>query len=162
MSIAKDVQVLLAQKTAVTLRGDHGMTLRAEVTPRNEYSLKMECATGWETILLVGNGGDVLMQRTLFEAVAATVAAMLQSAAAKASRAIATVQPESAPRCAFYREIRRCYAIAREAGCDVKADEAMRASFSRFLGRAVSSREELNGSEWYEIGSAIKTFQLSW
>ena len=162
MSIAKDVQVLLATKTAVTLRGDHGLKLRAEVTPRNEYSLKMECATGFETILLVGNRGDVLMERTLFDAVAATVAAMLQSAAAKAARAIATVKAESAPRCAFYREIRRCYAIAREAGLDVKADAKMRESFSRFLGREIESREELRAGDWYLIASEIKAHRLSW
>ncbi len=65
-------------------------------------------------------------------------------------------------RCAWYREIRRCYAIAREAGCDVKADESMRAAIGRFLGRAVASREELNGNDWHEVGSAIKSHQLAW
>ncbi len=65
-------------------------------------------------------------------------------------------------RCAWYREIRRCYAIAREAGCDVKADEAMRAAFSRFLGRAVPSREVLDSSDWVKVGDAIKAHQLAW
>jgi DNA-binding Lrp family transcriptional regulator len=65
-------------------------------------------------------------------------------------------------RCAWYREIRRCYAIAREAGLDVKADAKMRASFSRFLGRAIESREELRAGDWYLIASEIKAHRLSW
>ncbi len=65
-------------------------------------------------------------------------------------------------RCAWYREIRRCYAIAREAGCDVKADESMRAAFSRFLGRAIESREAMNGGDWFLVANAIKAHQLAW
>jgi len=65
-------------------------------------------------------------------------------------------------RCAWYREIRRCYAIAREAGCDVKADEAMRAAFSRFLCKPVASRETMNGRDWLLVADAIKAHRLSW
>jgi hypothetical protein len=65
-------------------------------------------------------------------------------------------------RCPFYREIRRCYAIASEAGCDVKADEAMRAAFGRFLGRAVESRAAMNGADWLLVGNEIKAHRLAW
>jgi DNA-binding Lrp family transcriptional regulator len=164
-SIAKDLQVVLMHKTAVTLRGDCGTVLRAQVTPRNEYALALQCATGFETVLLVGNGGDVLMARTLFECVAETVAAMLLSEADKAAQAPQKCEAAKAsakPRCAFYREIRRCYAIAREAGLDVKADARMRAAFSRFLGRKVESREEMRAGDWLLVADAIKGRRLSW
>ena len=65
-------------------------------------------------------------------------------------------------RCPFYREIRRCYAIAREAGCDVKADEAMRAAFGAFLCKPVASRETLTGSDWSACGDAMKAGYLTW
>jgi hypothetical protein len=65
-------------------------------------------------------------------------------------------------RCEFYPVIRRCYAIAREAGLNVKADDAMRAAFSRFLGREVETRETLRAGDWLLIGNAIKAQRLSW
>lgn len=74
----------------------------------------------------------------------------------------AAPQRAKAPRCPFYREIRRCYAIAREAGCDVKADEQMRRAFSRFLGRQIESREAMNGGDWFLVANAIKAHQLAW
>lgn len=69
---------------------------------------------------------------------------------------------KSAPRCTWYRDIRRCYAIAREVGLDVKADDAMRAAFACFLGREVPTREVLDGDDWFLIGNAIKSRRLSW
>ncbi len=70
--------------------------------------------------------------------------------------------PEIAPRCPFYREIRRAYAIARDCGLDVKADEAMRAEFGRLLGRPIETREAMNGADWGRVGNAMKEGQLSW
>lgn len=69
---------------------------------------------------------------------------------------------ERAPRCPFYREIRRCYAIAREAGLDTEADEAMRAAFARYLGRTVPTRETLCGADWARVANAIKGKRLAW
>jgi hypothetical protein len=168
-SIAKDLQVVLMHKAAVTLRGAFGTVLHAQVTPRNEYALSLQCATGFETVLLVGNGGDVLMARTLFECVAETVAAMLSSEADKAAQTASqapqkceAAKVSSKPRCAFYREIRRCYAIAREAGLSTRSDAAMRAAFSRFLGREVETRETLRAGDWAQIGTAIKCGELAW
>jgi DNA-binding Lrp family transcriptional regulator len=69
---------------------------------------------------------------------------------------------KSGARCAWYRDIRRCYAVAREAGLDVKADAKMRESFGRFLGREIESREELRAGDWYLIASEIKAHRLSW
>lgn len=71
-------------------------------------------------------------------------------------------QAVKAPRYPFYREIRRAYAIAREAGLDTKADEAMRAAFASILGRKVPSRETMNGRDWLLVGNAIKERRLTW
>jgi hypothetical protein len=65
-------------------------------------------------------------------------------------------------RCTWYRDIRRAYAIAREAGLDTKADAAMRAAFSRYLGRDVPSRETLDGDDWFRVGDAMKAGMLTW
>ena len=68
----------------------------------------------------------------------------------------------SAPRCPFYKSIRRCFAIAKEAGLDTRADAAMCAAFSAFLGRAVPTRETMNGRDWLLVGDAIKSRRLAW
>jgi Tfp pilus assembly protein PilE len=94
---------------------------------------------------------------------AASLAAMMPACAAL------VVTPQHAPqtatqraRCPFYRSIRRAYAIARDAGLDTKADEAMRAAFGRCLGRAIASRDELNGGDWALLGDEIKARRLAW
>jgi hypothetical protein len=71
------------------------------------------------------------------------------------------VASESRPRCPHYRAIRRAFAIAREKGLDVRADEAMRAAFGRCLGRTVETRECMNGGEWQAVGDAMKR-GLAW
>lgn len=68
----------------------------------------------------------------------------------------------AAPRCPFYKSIRYCFAVARDAGLDCKADDAMCAAFAAFLGRAVPSRETLNGRDWLAVGNAIKSKKLAW
>ncbi len=75
---------------------------------------------------------------------------------------LAASAPAKPVRCAWYRDIRRCYAIAREAGLDTKADAAMRAAFSRYLRKRIESREEMNGSDWVAVGDGIKARVLAW
>jgi pyrroline-5-carboxylate reductase len=117
-------------------------------------------------------GGVCEYSRVLFSCVAETIIETLRNAAqapqaCEAMPAPATSQnvaqeAVAAPRCVHFKSIKRVYAIARDAGLNVKADEAMRAAFSRFLGRAISSREELNGRDWLLIGDAIKARHLAW
>jgi hypothetical protein len=45
---------------------------------------------------------------------------------------------------------------------NVKADEAMRASFSRFLGRDIESRAAMNAADWLLVGNEIKAHRLAW
>ncbi len=71
-------------------------------------------------------------------------------------------QAAKAPRCSHFKAIKRAYAIAREAGLNVKADEAMRAAFSGFLCKPVASRETLSGSDWSACGDAMKAGYLTW
>jgi hypothetical protein len=68
----------------------------------------------------------------------------------------------TAPRCPHWNCIKRAYAIMREAGLNSKADAAMRAAFSRYLGREVESRDTLSGGEWLLLGDAIKGNRLAW
>ncbi len=96
--------------------------------------------------------------RAEMEAVRAFLA-QLESAAAAPEAASTRAKKV---RCAWYRDIRRAFAIAREVGCDTKADEAMRAAFSRFLGRTIESREALDGYDWVEVGDAMKAGLLAW
>jgi hypothetical protein len=71
-------------------------------------------------------------------------------------------QAAKAPRCAHFKAIKRAYAIAAKAGLNVKADEAMRAAFSRFLCKPVASRETLSGSDWSACADAVKCGYLTW
>jgi hypothetical protein len=66
------------------------------------------------------------------------------------------------PRCCFHKAIRRCFAIAKDAGLDTRADEAMRAAFANYLCRDVPSRESLSGGDWLLVGNAIKSKRLAW
>lgn len=65
-------------------------------------------------------------------------------------------------RCAHSKEIRRCFAIAREHGLDTRADEAMRAAIGRQLGFTVETREVLNGYQWKQVGDMVKRGALAW
>jgi hypothetical protein len=71
-------------------------------------------------------------------------------------------QRDSGAKCPFYRRIRFAFGMAQNRGLDTEADEAMRAAFSRFLGRTITSREELDGDEWLLVGKAIKNKLLTW
>ena len=172
--MANDLQTVLFRRVDVTMRGEYGTTLRAQVTPKNNCALYQLCASGWELIFVVSNGGEVLMQRALFDCVRATIAAALRIEAVEEARRCGAMQPAKTQpvaveatqpvkaRCPHYREIRRCYAIAREAGLDVKADGAMRAAFGRFLGRVIESRAALHGRDWNLVGDAIQVRALVW
>jgi hypothetical protein len=70
--------------------------------------------------------------------------------------------PAKKARCEFYREIRRFYAIATEAGLNTKEFERMRGGFSAFLSRRIESRSELDGADWVKLGNAIKARRLTW
>lgn len=73
--------------------------------------------------------------------------------------------PPNAPqtgKCAHSKEIRRCFAIAREHGLDTRANEPMRAAIGRALGCSVETREVLNGLQWRKVGDKIKSGHLAW
>ncbi len=158
--IAEGLKAVLQNREAVTMCGDYDVELFAKRTASGEMALSMKGATGWETILLVGTRGDVLVQRTLFETVAATVAATLKSEADKAAR-IAPAKV-NVVRCPHWKSIKRAYAIARECGLNTRNADAFRAACSRFLCREIESRDELRGSDWEAIGTAIKCGELAW
>jgi len=82
--------------------------------------------------------------------------------AIQAPESASATKVSSKPRCAHYASIRRFYAIARDAHLSVKADDAIRASLGRYLGREVSSRESLSGSEWESAATAVKCGELAW
>jgi sugar phosphate isomerase/epimerase len=64
--------------------------------------------------------------------------------------------------CAWAKEIRRFFAIAKERGLDTKNDESMRRAFENFFFRPVASREELDGRDWAQAADAVKSNQLAW
>lgn len=111
--------------------------------------------------LAVETGKDAI--EAYFRAEVANARAFLAFHAPKPAAPKQSAQREaSAPRCSFHREIRRAFAIMREAGLDAKNSDAMREAFARFLGREITSREELTGNEWNWLGSAIKRRELAW
>ncbi len=65
-------------------------------------------------------------------------------------------------RCPHYKAIRRCYAIAKDRGLNVKDEPAMRRAFGRALGREVTTREELGASDWQAVGDMMKRGTLAW
>jgi hypothetical protein len=79
------------------------------------------------------------------------------------ARQIATERQEPTnPRCSWVAAIRRCFGLAKGAGLDTKADEAMRAAIGAMLGRAVASRSELSASDWLDVGDGIRRGELAW
>lgn len=70
--------------------------------------------------------------------------------------------PARRPRCLHYKTIRIAFAIAKDKGLDTRADEAMRAAFSRVLGRKIDSRDEMSGNDWCQVGRAMKFHGLGW
>jgi hypothetical protein len=76
----------------------------------------------------------------------------------------ATLEPKAAKTktpCAWAKEIRRFFAIAREHGLDRNEDRS-RGALSLFLGRRIESRAELNGREWSICADAIRDGRLFW
>ena len=67
-------------------------------------------------------------------------------------------------RCNHYKAIRRCYAIARDAGLDIsKAGKArMRHCFETVTGQCVESRSEYSGAAWMRFGDAVKSGAARW
>jgi len=174
MSIAQGLKEVLQNRDAVTMRGEFGIELFAKRTKNNELALSMKGANGWELVALIG--GAVEYSRVLFSCVAETVAAMLKSEAQNAAQAPQSCEAVNvsaasqnvaqgavaAPHSPRVKSFRRVFAVAREAGLDIRADAPMRDAFSRFLGRHVESRAALQPADLLLISNAIKTHQLSW
>lgn len=114
----------------------------------------------WASRGFAGRGYRVAVAR--LEAIEYVLRVLEFAQAIEAAQAVA-VKPARV-RCPWYREIRRAYAIAREAGLDTSedADQAMRDAFARYLGRAVPSRETLHGGDWARVANAIKGRRLAW
>lgn len=66
------------------------------------------------------------------------------------------------PRCAFHKEIRRCFAIAKERGLNVKDESGMRAAICRAFGFTIASRDVLNAGDWKTVGDMVKRGELAW
>ena len=97
------------------------------------------------------------------------IVALFTRETARIEAQLAPLHAECAPKtaktktpCAWAAEIRRCFAIARERGLDTKNDTGFRRAVENFLCREVPSREVLDGTEWREIGDAIKSKRLAW
>jgi hypothetical protein len=101
------------------------------------------------------------MQSATAPAIEAAPAAL--PAAPIITRQIATEREESAkPRCPWAAAIRRAFGIAKGAGLDTRADDAMRAAIGAMLGRAVSSRSHLTAGDWLLVGDGIRRGELAW
>ncbi len=170
MSIAKELEAVLQGRDEVTLRGAYGVELFAKRLKNDELALSMKCANGWELVAMIG--GVCEYSRVLFGCVAETIAETLRNAApapqaceavnVSAARENVAQRAVAASHSPSVKSIRRCFAVAREVGLDTRADAAMRASFSRFLGRAIESRAALKPADWSMIGTAIKAQELTW
>jgi len=169
MSIAKELEAVLQGRDEVTLRGAYGVELFAKRLKNDELTLSMRGANGWELVAMIG--GVCEYSRVLFGCVAETIAETLRNAAPSPPACEAVNVPATsqnvaqaaiAPRCGHLKSIKRVFAVARDVGLDTRADAAMRASFSRFLGRAIESRAALKPADWSMIGTAIKSQELTW
>lgn len=108
-----------------------------------------ECNVGWHG-------------RAKLEAVKAELSAVVAFLGALVAKAVKVTQAATQrARCPHFKAIKRAFAIAREKGLDVRADEAMRVAFGRCLGRTVETRECMNGGEWQAVGDAMKR-GLAW
>jgi hypothetical protein len=176
ITIAEDLKGVLQNRDEVMMRGDYGMELFAKRTASGELALSMKAPQNWELILLIGTDGTVKLQRVLFDCVAETFADLLRDEAQKAAQTPqacetmpTTDEPQEsaqcvarAPKCVFYKSVRRCFAIAAAAGLDTKQDTEFRAACSRVLGRNIESREAMTGGDWLLVGNAIKAQRLAW
>jgi hypothetical protein len=70
--------------------------------------------------------------------------------------------PATSSRCPHYAAIKRAFAFATQRGLDTKDDAAWRLALSDYFDRPITTRRSLTGSEWWEVGNAIRDYQLSW
>jgi hypothetical protein len=77
-------------------------------------------------------------------------------------RMVTKRQGEAPLRCAWFSAIRRFYGCAQGAALDTKAEDAMRAALSAFLGRTINTRRELSAGDWLLAGDAVKFGRLVW
>lgn len=86
----------------------------------------------------------------------------------EAERAEAILSEPAAPPvrvpCSHVGEIRRFFAIAQDVRLSVAPEDApaMRAAMSRFFGRTIHSRRQLDGQEWAQAASAVQDGVLTW
>jgi hypothetical protein len=73
---------------------------------------------------------------------------------APATQTAPQIKP-SAPRCPFYKAVKRCYAIFAECGLSVE-DDAMRETLAKLLQKPVPSRKVLSGADWMRAGDRAK------
>ena len=88
--------------------------------------------------------------------------AALPAAPAQARHSATEREAPAKPRCSWAAAIRFAFGIAKGAGLDTKADDAMRAAVGRYLGLVVASRSELTAGDWLAVGDGIRRGELAW
>ncbi len=125
------------------------------------YSLT---ASGYERRFAIKADGEVIFYQVdgfAFRVLEAWAQEVTQTPQPTPPAPVASVRSQTAP-CAFHKAIRRCYAIAKDCGLNVKDEPAMRRAFGRALGHNIESRDELNGNDWQAVGDMMKRGALAW
>ncbi len=65
-------------------------------------------------------------------------------------------------RCPHYKLIRTFYVVAKKAGWDTNNKKGMRAAFSALLGKAITSRGDLNAADWSRAISEVEAGLMWW
>lgn len=136
----------------------------AQIVARSSTATRAGIAFNCFSLDALSNDQRVSIAREVLAERMAQAEALVQAAFEVAEVEAAPIKAKAEPKkpCSFHRFIRRFYAIARDKGLDLKDGDGMRAAFSNYLGREVSSREELNGADWEYLGNAVKRGLLAW
>lgn len=83
----------------------------------------------------------------------------------EAAQPVPVAKVEAKPakvRCAFYKQIRAFYVVAKKAGLNCENKKGMRAALSAYLGKTVVSRADLEASDWSRAIDGIECRAIWW
>lgn len=90
------------------------------------------------------------------EALKAFEASLLESAP------VEEIAPAKKVRCPHYEIIREFAALARECGCDMKAQDRARGAMGVYLGIKIESRAQLTAGQWRNAMTGLRAGVLFW
>lgn len=166
-ALRTQLETVLGNATRAERRDDSTATaIFVRCNSLGTLTLESLTASGYEVRFSISASGEVTFYQVDGFAMRLLEAWALEIVESAREVVIPTVQaPAQAPakaRCPFHANIRKFFAAARDRGLDTTADGAMRLALSNYFDRAIMSRQQLSGAQWFEAAEAVQRFQIAW